>query len=105
VRVRTSAAEAEGATIETSFDVVLPSVETNQVWLDKPLLKELAETSGGRYFDVDELDKLAAAVPDKTRQIEIREKPDPLWDNSRMMIALIGLLGVEWLVRKRNKLL
>ena len=105
VRVRTSAAEAEGATIETSFDIVLPSVETNQVWLDKPLLKELAESSGGQYFDVDELDRLAQVVPDKTRQIEVREKPDPLWDNSRMMIALVGLLGVEWLVRKRNKLL
>lgn len=105
LRVRTAAAEAEGATIETSFDVVLPSVETNQVWLDKPLLKELAETSGGKYFDIDELDQLAAAVPDKTRQIEVREKPDPLWDVRGMMFLLVGLLGVEWLVRKRYKLL
>jgi hypothetical protein len=105
LRVRTAAAEAEGATIETSFDIVLPSVETNQVWLDKPLLKELAETSGGKYFDIDQLDQLAAAVPDKTRQIEVREKPDPLWDVRGMMFALVGLLGVEWLVRKRYKLL
>lgn len=105
LRVRTAAAEAEGATIETSFDVVLPSVETNQVWLDKPLLKELAETSGGKYFDIDQLDQLVAAVPDKTRQIEVREKPDPLWDVRGMMFLLVGLLGVEWLVRKRYKLL
>ncbi len=105
LRVRTAAAESEGATIETSFDVVLPSVETNQVWLDKPLLKELAETSGGKYFDIDQLDQLAAAVPDKTRQIEVREKPDPLWDVRGMMFVLVGLLGVEWLVRKRYKLL
>jgi hypothetical protein len=105
LRIRTAAAEAEGATIETSFDVVLPSVETNQVWLDKPLLKELAETSGGKYFDIDQLDELAAAVPDKTRQIEVREKPDPLWDVRGMLFCLVGLLGVEWLVRKRYKLL
>ena len=105
LRIRTAAAEAEGSTIETSFDVVLPSVETNQVWLDKPLLKELAETSGGKYFDIDQLDQLAAAVPDKTRQIEVREKPDPLWDVRGMMFLLVGLLGVEWLVRKRYKLL
>ena len=105
LRVRTAAAEAEGSTIETSFDVVLPSVETNQVWLDKPLLKELAETSGGKYFDIDQLDQLAAAVPDKTRQIEFREPPDTLWDVRGMMFLLVGLLGVEWLVRKRYKLL
>ena len=80
-------------------------METNQVWLDKPLLKELAETSGGKYFDIDQLDQLAAAVPDKTRQIEVREKPDPLWDVRGMMFVLVGLLGVEWLVRKRYKLL
>ncbi len=105
LRVRTAAAEAEGATIETSFDVVLPSVETNQVWLDKPLLMELAKVSGGQYFNIDQLDQLAAAVPDKTRQIEVREKPDPLWDVRGMMFLLVGLLGVEWLVRKRYKLL
>jgi hypothetical protein len=105
LRIRTAAAEAEGSMIETSFDVVLPSVETNQVWLDKPLLKELAETSGGKYYDIDQLDQLAEAVPDKTRQIEVREKPDPLWDVRGMMFVLVGLLGVEWLVRKRYKLL
>lgn len=105
LRIRTAAAEAEGSNIETSFDVVLPSVETNQVWLDKPLLTELAQTSGGQYFDIDQLDQLAAAVPDKTRQIEVREKPDPLWDVRGMMFALVGLLSVEWFVRKRYKLL
>ena len=105
LRIRTAAAEAEGANIETSFDVVLPSVETNQVWLDKPLLTELAQTSGGHYFEIDQLDLLAAAVPDKSRQIEVREKPDPIWDNWRMFCALVGVLSVEWLVRKRYKLL
>jgi von Willebrand factor type A domain len=105
LRVRTAVAEAEGATIETSFDVVLPSVETNQVWLDEPLLRELAETSSGKYFNIDQLDQLASAVPDKTRQIEVRDPPDPLWDVRGMMFLLVGLLGVEWVARKRYKLL
>jgi hypothetical protein len=44
-------------------------------------------------------------VPDKTETVEVRSKPDPLWDVRGMLIALVGLLCVEWLVRKRNKLL
>lgn len=105
LRVRTAIAESEGATIETPFTVELPSVETNQVWLDKPLLMELAKSSGGRYFDINQLDQLAAAVPDKTETIVVRSKPDALWDVRGMMFALVGLLGIEWLVRKRYKLL
>lgn len=103
--VTAAAAGSEGGTIETPFTVELPSVEANQVWLDKPLLRELAETSGGQYFEINELDKLVAAIPNKVETIEVRTKPDPLWDVRGMLIALVGLLGVEWLVRKRYKLL
>jgi hypothetical protein len=105
VRISLPASESDSGTIETPFSVELPSVETNQVWLNKPLLMDLASLSGGKYFEVSQLDQLAAAVPDKTETIEVRSKPDPLWDVRGMLIALVGLLCVEWLVRKRNKLL
>jgi len=99
------ASDAEGAMIESPFTVEMPSVEANQVWLDKPLLKELAEASGGQYFEINELDKLIAAVPNKTETIEVRSKPDPLWDFRGMLVILVGLLGAEWFVRKWFKLL
>ena len=105
LRVRTAAAESEGAAIQTEFQVELPSVETNQTWLDKALLADLASLSGGKYFEIDELEQLAAAVPDKTETIEVRGKPDPLWDVRGMLVALVGLLGAEWAIRKRFKLL
>lgn len=105
VRINIPASEAEAGVIEADFTVVLPSVETNQVWLNTPLLKELATLSGGKYFDIDQLDELAAAVPDKTETAVIRSKPDPLWDVRGMLVALVGLLGCEWFLRKRFKLL
>ncbi|HEX5103251.1 MAG TPA: VWA domain-containing protein [Pirellulaceae bacterium] len=105
VRITLPASDAESGIIESPFTVELPSVETNQVWLNKPLLVDLANQSGGQYFDVNQLDQLAAAVPDKTEIIESRGPPDPLWDVRGMLIALVGLLCIEWLVRKRNKLL
>ena len=50
----------------SSYLVELPSVETNQVWINLPLLMDLANISGGRYFDVNQVEQLAAAVPDRT---------------------------------------
>jgi len=95
----------EGGTIETPFQVELPSVETSQVWLNEPLLKDLADLSGGKYFTIDQAGDVAAAVPDKTETVEIRSQPEPLWDNKWLLTALVALLAVEWAVRKRNKLL
>ncbi|MCI0360268.1 MAG: hypothetical protein L0211_17465, partial [Planctomycetaceae bacterium] len=105
VRLSIAASEAEGGVISTEYTVDLPSVETNQLWLNKPLLMDLANLSGGKYFDVDQLDLLAAAVPDKSEIVEVRSKPDPLWDVRGMLLGLVALLGCEWFLRKRFKLL
>lgn len=105
VSLRIPGATSDEAGIETAFDVRLPTVETLQVWLNKPLLTDLAELSGGRYFEINEVAELAKAVPDKTETIEIRSQPDPLWDRWELLTFVVVLLGLEWAVRKRNKLL
>jgi hypothetical protein len=87
------------------FHVELPSAETSQVWLNKPLLLELASLSGGRYFDVDQAGDVVRAVPDQTETIETRTPPEPIWDTGGMLLALVGLLCTEWLLRKRFQLL
>jgi len=105
VRVTLPASESDSDVIDTPFTVELPSAETNQVWLNKPLLTDLANLSGGKYFEINQFDKIAAAVPDKTTTIESRSRPIPVWDVRGMLVALVGLLCTEWLLRKRFKLL
>jgi len=105
VRITLPASEADSGVIETPFTVELPSVESNQVWLNKPLLRELASLSGGKYFEVNEMGGLPAAIPDRTLSIESRTPPIPVWDVRGMLVALVGLLCTEWLLRKRYKLL
>lgn len=105
LRINIPSGDAEGASIELPFTVELPSVETSAVWLDKERLKDLAKLSGGNYFEVNQLKELVAAIPDKSETIEVREKPDPLWDVRGMLFALVLLLGVEWFVRKQCKLM
>lgn len=91
--------------IEVAFHVSMPMVESNAVWLDKPLLTEMGRISGGGYFELNQLDKLAESIPDARRTIHIRGTPVPLWDTQRMLVLLVGMLSVEWAVRKRFKLM
>ena len=91
--------------VEVAFNVSLPTVETIEVWLNKPRLMELAKASGGGYYDVDQLDELLAAIPDAKRTLIVRGTPVPLWDTSRMLMLLVGLLCFEWAIRKRFKLM
>jgi hypothetical protein len=99
---------------DKTFEVSLPSVEKNQEWLNKPLLVDLARMTGGEYFELSELDKLAAIVPDQTEKIVERGAPTPLWDLSMfgaltirqlLLGVLVGLLSVEWALRKAFKLM
>ena len=100
---------ADEAKIDTSYTVELPRVETNQVWLNKPLLIELAGASGGKYYDVDEFDKIADVVPDVTEVIDVPGRPELIWSLNRapflILGLLVGLLCFEWSVRKWFKLL
>ena len=91
--------------IETTWTVTLPTIETEQTWLNKPLLRELADASGGNYFALHELDDLAEAVPERKQTMATVGRPIPLWDNSRVLWILVLLLGCEWAVRKRFRLL
>lgn len=97
---------------DKNFTVELPQVEMNQQWLNKPLLTQLAEQTGGKYFELNELDQLAAAVPDQTEKIVERGPSTPVWDlpavvnlRTGLLFVLVGLLSVEWALRKKFKLL
>jgi hypothetical protein len=105
VRLTLGDHDTGGEVIETSFQVDLPSAETSRVWLNRPLLRELASLSGGRYFEVHEIGSLPNAIPDRTQTVDSRGPPQPLWDSAGMLAVLVGLLCSEWILRKRFKLL
>ena len=92
-------------TIDADFTVMLPIRETQESWLDRPSLIELAKSTGGKYFEVDQVDALASAVPSRIRKYETQSEPMPLWDNRTVLIALASLLTLEWAFRKKFKLL
>lgn len=74
--------------------------------MDRANLATLAEKSaGGKYFEVDKMDELAAGLDDLHEEVSVRSRPQTLWDRWPMLTWLIGLLTVEWAVRKMRHLL
>lgn len=91
--------------MELDFSVTLPQVETRAIWLDRTRLKEIADISGGAYFDVSAASELYKNVPNRTRVLETQGPSKPIWDNWRILLFLLLLLGLEWFFRKRFKML
>lgn len=91
--------------IAKQITVETPRVEFADPRLNRALLTEIAERSKGRYFGIEEADQVAAAIPDRRETIIVREKPQNLWDTSRLLGLLALLLTIEWAVRKYNRLM
>jgi hypothetical protein len=105
LRIELPDATETGPNVEATFSVAPPSSETQRIWQDEPLLRELAAESGGRYFTTADLDSLPEAIPDRQQTVIVQGKPQPVWDTSRWLLLIVGLLVTEWALRKRWKLL
>jgi hypothetical protein len=105
VKINLPGEGAEEIEIDTNFSVILPIRETQSTWLNKSGLVDLAESSGGRYFELDQLDQLLEAIPNRIRRLETPSAPIPIWDTMRVFLLLVVLLCCEWVLRKRFKML
>lgn len=94
--------------VARQLTVEVPRVEFADPRLNKALLRELAGKTadqGGKYFEIDEAEALAAAIPDRSERIVVNRDPKPLWASSRTLVLLLALLTVEWALRKRLKMM
>ena len=102
---RTRSGEA-GTMIVKEIRVSRPNLEILRPQADRMAAATLAEQSdGGRYFDIDEAADLPEVIEDLHQETRIRSRPTSLWDNGTVLLLLVGLLSVEWAVRKWRYLL
>ncbi|MEM7308847.1 MAG: glutamine amidotransferase [Planctomycetota bacterium] len=98
--------EAGGERVATvEFDVTLPSRETANPAPDPEALQGLAATTGGRAVSLAELDALSEEFPgDEERREPISSRLDDAWDHWGTLLLALGLLSLEWILRKRVEL-
>ncbi len=87
--------------ITRSVTVEVPNVEFSKPSLNVAALEDMsANSGGGAYFEVDQLEELVQAIPERAEILAIPQRPRPLWDNLWVLLLLVSLLGAEWAVRK-----
>jgi hypothetical protein len=101
-----------GSALDDSFELVRevrvsrPNLEMLHPQMDRAALRTLAERSaGGRYFSVGEVSTLPDLIPDLHEEVSIRSSPTSLWDRPPLLALFVGLLALEWAIRKWHHLL
>lgn len=86
-----------------SVQVAPSDAEYFDAGMRAPLLRRLAEDTGGRFFRARDAAGLAEAITYSGRGITVVEEKE-LWDMPIVFLALLGLMGGEWLFRRSRGL-
>ena len=90
--------------IVTSLFVHSPqSLELSDLSANVELLRQIAQASGGRLLQADELAELPALIRPEVQQLTIRHEYS-LWDKWPTLLLFFALLTAEWVMRKLNGL-
>jgi hypothetical protein len=71
---------------------------------NRPLLQRIADSTGGRYWRLDQLDDIPDAMRYSKAGIVERQTLD-LWNLPALFLLLLALKAAEWLLRLRWKTL
>jgi hypothetical protein len=102
-RIAVDGVQRSGATTErgTAALRVGPSdAEYFDAAMRAPLLRRLAEETGGRFFRSADTSLLADAISYSGRGVTTVDERD-LWDMPIVLCCLLGLMATEWLTRRK----
>ena len=88
----------------TDFRVEAPQRELQRRGMDKTDLQLAAKLSHGRFYTLDDVDRLPSEIPRGTPVPLQTDEPIPLWNRWEILTLLATLLTGEWLLRKRWRL-
>ncbi|HEY3395221.1 MAG TPA: hypothetical protein VGK58_21145, partial [Lacipirellulaceae bacterium] len=89
----------------TRFAVVAPPGELSQLEMDAAALSAAAETTGGKFYTVENADRLPSEVP-AGRRTPLESLPSvPLWNRWWLLAVFLACITSEWILRKRKGML
>jgi hypothetical protein len=87
----------------TEFQVTDVRQELLDTGMRPDHLQRIADLTGGAKLGVRELPELTALINGDPVTITLRSER-PLWDHWLVVLLLVGLLGSEWILRRRHDL-
>jgi hypothetical protein len=99
VSVHATRADKELGTTTMNVRVSAGDAEYFDAAMRAPLLKRVAEDTGGRFFTADNASSLPEAIGYNGRGVTVVEERE-LWDMPALFMILMGLIGAEWGYRR-----
>jgi hypothetical protein len=87
----------------TEFQVVDAKPEMIDTDMRLAQMERIAELTGGKCISIDQIPQLDELVNKEPQTTTVRSER-AIWDNGLISLLLIGLLGSEWLLRRKNDL-
>ena len=87
----------------TEFQVAMVKQELLDTKMRLEGLKRIAQLTGGTCLTVQDLPKLETLLNTKPITTTVRSER-PLWDNWLVATILVGLLSMEWILRRKHDL-
>jgi hypothetical protein len=79
------------------------SLEDSDLKTDFDLLRRIAEASGGKYYEKEQIYNLGADL-NLAEKEEQKEKEIQLWNHPLLLAVFVLCLSIEWAIRKRSQL-
>jgi hypothetical protein len=87
----------------TEFQVAVVNEELADTNMRLDGLRRMAQLTGGTCLSARDLSKLGSLVNTEPVTTTVRSER-PLWDNGLVAALLVGLLGMEWISRRKHDL-
>jgi len=86
--------------------VLAPPGEMEQLRMNQPDMEKAAQESHGKFYTLADADKLLDDLPSGVRvTLNAPGPPALLWNNTLVFLFALGLVSLEWVLRKRKHLL
>lgn len=104
LKLITSPEVAKGKEITTPLFVhEIKTIELGNLTSNPQLLTEIAESSGGQLLTPQTMDQLLELLPSLSQETTNQDEIS-LWDHWFILVLIMGILTVEWAIRKLNGL-
>ncbi len=95
----------EGKGVSATAEVALRDDELRRPEADHTLLTALAQDTGGTVLTESTIDRLPDVLPKREVRTLSVARLETLWDRPTVLMILIGLLTIEWVLRRVIRLI